>query len=230
MSDERYLVVGAGPGVSFETAVRMAAQGAHVALIGRTEERLRDLADAIHKQSLFAPKPVWSSADAADPASLLAAITSVTQQMGAPTIAHFNVSEWIPGGPLDVSADAVAHGLMSGTVAGLVMAQCVAPAMLDACIGTLLYTGGGTADTPMNASTALGLQKAALRNLALALDKAWRDKGIHVGMVMVNGSIKAGGALDPGIIAETFCMLASQTNGDAKHWQLLVELDGKSRA
>ena len=208
----------------------MAAQGAHVALIGRTDERLRDLADAIHEQAPFAAKPVWATADAADPESLSHAIAAITGLMGPPTIAHFNVSEWVPGGPLDVTPTAVAHGLMSGTVAGLVMAQCVAPAMLDAGIGTLLFTGGGTADTPMNASTALGLQKAALRNLVIALDKAWRDKGIHVGMVMVNGSIKAGGALDPGVIAETFCMLAAQTHGDVQQWQLIVELDAKARS
>lgn len=224
MSDERYLVVGAGPGVSFETAVRMAQQGAHVGLIGRTEERLRDLADEIHRRASHAARPVWAAADAADPSSLTQAIAEVTEQMGAPTIAHFNVSEWIPGGPLEVSADQVAHGLMSGCVAGLVMAQCVAPAMIATGRGTILFTGGGTADTPMNASTALGLQKAALRNLALALAKAWRSKGIHVGMVMVNGSIKAGSALAPEVIAETFCMLAAQTQGNVDQWQVLVEL------
>lgn len=230
MSTEHYLVVGAGPGVSFQTALRMAQQGAAVSLIGRSEERLSELADDIHRHASIAARPVWSTADAADPESLTAAIADVTQRAGAPTVAHFNVSEWIPGGPLDVSAEQVAHGLMAGCVAGLVMAQCVAPAMIDAGRGTVFFTGGGTADTPMNASTALGLQKAALRNLALALDKAWRDKGVHVGMVMVNGSIKAGGALDPSIIAEAFCMLAAQTAGDADEWQVLVELGGKSKA
>jgi NAD(P)-dependent dehydrogenase (short-subunit alcohol dehydrogenase family) len=224
VSNERYLVVGAGPGVSFETAVRMAEQGAHVALIGRTEQRLAELTDDLHARAPHAPRAVWAAADAAEPDSLSAAIHDVTAQIGAPTIAHFNVSEWIPGGPLDVTPEQVAHGLMSGCIAGLVMAQAVAPAMLVAGIGTILFTGGGTADTPMNASTALGLQKAALRNLALALDKAWRPKGIHVAMVMVNGSIKPGSALDPGLIADSFCMLAAQTGGDASAWQSMLEM------
>ena len=224
MSEQRYLVVGAGPGVSFETAARMADQGAHVALIGRTPERLQDLAADLHARAPHAPRAVLAAADAADPVSLTGAIESVTAQMGPVTVAHFNVSEWIPGGPLDVTAEQAAHGLMAGCIAGLVMAQAVAPAMLDAGLGTILFTGGGTADKPMNASTALGLQKAAVRNLALALDKAWRSKGIHVGMVMVNGSIKPGTHLDPGLIADAFCMLAAQTDGDQAQWQTIVDL------
>jgi NAD(P)-dependent dehydrogenase (short-subunit alcohol dehydrogenase family) len=114
--------------------------------------------------------------------------------------ALFNVSAWVPGG-LNSDLDAVSSGLDAGVVAALAMTQAVVPRMLTQSSPRILFTGGGTADSPMVASIGLGLQKAALRNLAVALDKDLRETTIAVRTLTIRGSIAPGTAFDPDRIA-----------------------------
>ncbi|MEC7001346.1 MAG: SDR family oxidoreductase, partial [Actinomycetota bacterium] len=121
--------------------------------------------------------------------------------------ALFNVSAWVPGG-LNSDLDAVSSGLDAGVVAALAMTQAVVPRMLTQSSPRILFTGGGTADSPMVASIGLGLQKAALRNLAIARDKDQRETPIAVRTLTIRGSIAPETAFDPDRIARALWDIA----------------------
>ena len=110
------------------------------------------------------------------------------------------MSAWVPGG-LNSDLDAVSSGLDAGVVAALAMTQAVVPRMRTQSSPRILCTGGGTADSPMVASIGHGLQKAALRNLAIALDKDLRETPIAVRPLTIRGSLAPGTAFDPDRIA-----------------------------
>ena len=61
----------------------------------------------------------------------------------------------------------------------------------------------------MVASIGLGLQKAALRNLAIALDKDLRETTIAVRTLTIRGSINPGTAFDPDRIARALWQIAN---------------------
>jgi NAD(P)-dependent dehydrogenase (short-subunit alcohol dehydrogenase family) len=129
----------------------------------------------------------------------------------------------VMGQPTEVAPDAVAAALAVGVVAGVVCAQDLAPAMRTAGGGSLLFTGGGTALKPWAAGTAIGLQKAALRNYVLALHDELAPLGIHAGMVTVHGMIAPATAYDPDLIAEAFWGLHTQPRVE---WAAEVDFTG----
>jgi NADP-dependent 3-hydroxy acid dehydrogenase YdfG len=71
------VVTGATSGIGAATARRLAEGGAAVAIVGRREERLRDLADELGAQGVV---PV--AADVSDPEAVAAAAESVRRELG----------------------------------------------------------------------------------------------------------------------------------------------------
>ncbi len=111
----------------------------------------------------------------------------------------------------------------------LAMAQAVVPVMRRApgTPRTLLFTGGGTADFPMRASLALGLEKAALRNLALGLDAELREEGIHVATLTVYGIVAPETPFAPTAIADAMAELIDESESASEHWTTVGEFRGR---
>jgi NAD(P)-dependent dehydrogenase (short-subunit alcohol dehydrogenase family) len=198
-SPRHVLVVGAGPGIGASFA-RLALQGdSHVTLAARSPSKLEQLVSELHVDGV---RIDVVPADAAGPVSLRETLDDYAKACEVPIdCALFNVSTWVPGG-LDSDLAAVAEGLSAGVVSGLAMAQAVVPRMRELPAARILFTGGGTADSPMTSGVGLGLQKAALRNLAIALDKDLADTNIRVRTLTIRGSIAPGTAFDPDLIAQ----------------------------
>jgi len=163
----RILIVGAGPGLGMAFARRALAGGSDVTLAARSPEKLEGLVSELGPSG---DRVATLVVDASQPTALRDTVASYAVACDpAIKCALFNVSAWVPGG-LDSDLNAVSSGLDAGVVAALAMTQAVVPRMLTQSSPRILFTGGGTADSPMVASIGLGLQKAALRNLAIALD------------------------------------------------------------
>ncbi len=208
------VVVGAGPGLGLALARRFAREGYALALLARAPERL-DLAGLAGATT--------HAVDLADRPALVAALADVRARHGDPEVLLFNASATVMGQPTEVDPDAVAAALAVGVVAGVVCAQELAPAMRTAGAGSLLFTGGGTALKPWAAGTAIGLQKAALRNYALALHDELTPLGVHAGMVTVHGMIAPATPYAPDLIAEAFWGLHTQPRGE---WAAEVDFTG----
>lgn len=188
------VVVGAGPGLGLAVGRRFAREGFRLALLARTPERLdRTGLDAL-------PVPV----DLADESALRDALGQVRAAVGDPAVLVFNASEYVEGTPTQVTYEAFLHGFRVGVAAALVAVQEVAPAMRAAGRGSVLLTGGGLGLTPWAPATGLGVQKAALRNLAFAAAQELSPDGVHVATVTIKGVIKPGTATDPALVAERF--------------------------
>ena len=192
------LIVGAGPGLGRAFARRALAGGADVTLAARSADTLDEMVSHPGPEGgRVTPLVV----DASQPTALRDTVATYADACDpAIDCALFNVSAWVPGG-LNSDLDAVSSGLDAGVVAALAMTQAVVPRMLTQSSPRILFTGGGTADSPMVASIGLGLQKAALRNLAIALDKDLRETTIAVRTLTIRGSISPGTAFDPDRIA-----------------------------
>lgn len=151
--------------------------------------------------------------DASDPASVCEVIADHARSVDVPIdVALFNVSAWVPGG-WDTELAEAETALRSGVLSGWAMAQALIPSMCDLPQATLLFTGGGTADHPMTASLALGLQKSALRNLALGLDADLADTSIRARTLTIRGTIARDTPFDPDRIAAALLSLVGDSEG-----------------
>lgn len=194
------LIVGAGPGIGSHVAHLASASGAAVTLVARKQSTLDDTrAQLIANDATSQVRTLV--ADAADPEGLAAVLAAYADNAQPPVdLALFNVSLWVPGG-LDADLDEVTTGMQAGAVSALAMAQALAPTMKEAPAAAFAFTGGGSADAPMAASLALGMQKAAMRNAAFGLAKALDGTVIAVKTLTIRGTIAAGTAFDPAVIA-----------------------------
>jgi NAD(P)-dependent dehydrogenase (short-subunit alcohol dehydrogenase family) len=213
-------IVGAGPGMGMALARRFGRFGAPVALIARGGERL-----AQHVEELAAVGVAAHAfpADVGHEPSLRLALEGFAAAHGAPAVLIHNASANLPGVPSQVPPDDVLAGFRVGVLSALVALQEVAPAMTAAGRGTFLVTGGGVALTPWPGATALSIQKAGVRALALAAARELAPAGIHVATVTVAGVISAGSAFDPDKITAAFWHLHAQAPAD---WETEVVFRG----
>ena len=199
------LIVGAGPGLGRAFARRALAGGADVTLAARSADTRDEMVSHPGPEGRRVTPLV---VDESQPTALRDTVATYADACDpAIDCALFNVSAWVPGG-LNSDLDAVSSGLDAGVVAALAMTQAVVPRMLTQSSPRILFTGGGTADSPMVASIGLGLQKAALRNLAIALDKDLRETTIAVRTLTIRGSIAPETAFDPDRIARALWDIA----------------------
>jgi NADP-dependent 3-hydroxy acid dehydrogenase YdfG len=175
-------VVGIGPGNGEAIVRRLAADGFAVAMLSRQTE----LSSALAKEL---PGALAIAADAADPASLGAGIDRVAAELGQVHTLVYNAGSGTFGTALEVTAAQLESSLRVNAVGALVAAQRVAPAMIAAGEGNVVFIGA-TASLRGNVKTAaFAPAKAAQRSLAQSLAKLLGPKGVHVSLVIVDGVI-----------------------------------------
>jgi len=194
------VVVGAGPGMGQALARRFGSEGFTMALIARRPEALDSYVTALSADGISARGFV---ADIAIESSLRGAFAQIREQLGDPDVLLFNASSNPPGRPEDISADDCVEAYKIGALGALICAQEVCPAMRGTGTGSVFFTGSGLALKPWPQSTALGMAKAALRNLVAGLATDLAGTGIHVGSVVINGLVGKPG-FEPHVIAERF--------------------------
>lgn len=70
--------------------------------------------------------------------------------------------------------------------------------------GTMIFTGGGVADTPAIKNASMSLGKAALKNYVYALGKELKSEGVFVGLVTITKGIQPNTDYSPDIIADLY--------------------------
>ena len=203
--------VGAGLGASLARAFTRDA-GLKVVVAARRREKL----DAIARETGAGA----ITCDATDAAAVAAMFVQAAQQLGgAPEVVVYNASQRVRGPFIEVDAAAVAKALAVTALGGFHVAQQAARRMLPMGRGVILFTGASASVKGYPQSAAFAMGKFALRGLAQSMARELAPQGIHVGHVIVDGSIRPPGEtevagddkqLDPDAIAATYVHLLAQ--------------------
>ena len=203
--------VGAGLGASLARAFTRDA-GLKVVVAARRREKL----DAIARETGAGA----ITCDATDAAAVAAMFEEAAQQLGgAPEVVVYNASQRVRGPFVEVDAAAVAKALAVTALGGFHVAQQAARRMLPMGRGVILFTGASASVKGYPQSAAFAMGKFALRGLAQSMARELAPQGIHVGHVIVDGSIRPPGEtevagddkqLDPDAIAATYVHLLAQ--------------------
>jgi NAD(P)-dependent dehydrogenase (short-subunit alcohol dehydrogenase family) len=205
-------IIGYGPGVSGAVAEAFAREGYPLALIARDPSKLDSAVQALRSKGMDAR---GFTADAGDAASLTAALAAAKADLGDAEVLHYNAALWRPGPVLETTPDSFDEDFRVAVTGALVAARALAPAMIAAGRGTLLFTGGGLALYPSPQAPSLSVGKAGIQALALMLAEELAPHGIRVGTVTIAGEVAPGTAFAPEKIAQAFLSLY-RTLPDAK--------------
>jgi NAD(P)-dependent dehydrogenase (short-subunit alcohol dehydrogenase family) len=96
--------------------------------------------------------------------------------------------------------------------------------MRDRGSGTVLATGGGSADRPIASMASLGVQKAGLRALVEVQAAGLAPDGIHVATVTVRGFVGEEKQIPPDRVAALYAELVAETAGPPENWRTVVDL------
>ena len=176
------LITGAGPGTGAALARRFAADGYRVALLARDAARLDKLAGEL-------PGAVAFPADVADLAALRATLGRVRAQLGAPSVLLHNAVAGGFGGFESVTPEALEQRFRVNVTSLLVLAQELAPAMVEAGQGAIVVTGNTSALRGKAGFAGFAPTKAAQRILAESLARSLGPKGVHVAYVVIDAVI-----------------------------------------
>jgi NADP-dependent 3-hydroxy acid dehydrogenase YdfG len=218
MSNKVVVVVGAGPGVGASVARRFGREGYDVALLARSEAYLERLGGELQEAGVTAG---WAPVDITDAEELSAAIERFGRHLGHIDALHFNPSVFRQRDPLHLTAAELLEDVHVGVAALLTAVQAARPSMPAGARVTV--TGSMAADHPWHEACSLGVQKAALRNLVLSLDRTLAPDGIRAMSLTVQGTLAAGTAFSPDRVADA--IYAAATAPDDQ-WRAEVPFEG----
>ncbi len=205
---EVLVVVAAGPGLGRAVALRFAREGAAVGLVARSTDKLGDLVSEV--AAAGARAVATAAADVGDESALRRALGVLRAELGEATALVYNGSAYVEGSVTALPAERLRLALDVGVVGALVAAQEAVPAMRAAGRGTVLLTGSVAADRASTSAAAVGVAKAALRNLARSLHKEVAGDGVRVTTVTIDGVLAGPSALDVDEIADLYWRLHTQ--------------------
>ena len=215
------LVIGAGPGIAAATARRLGGDGYAVSLVARREAPLAELGSTLRADGV----PVrWATADAAVPDELTDAAQGLLDATGPVDVLLYNVSIGRQAGIPELSPEDLLTDLAAGAVGLQAAVRAVLPGMRERGSGTVLVTGGGSADRPMTSMATLGVQKAALRALAQVQAQALAPEGVHVATVTIRGLVGEDRQITPERIADLYAELVAETAGPRENWRSVVDV------
>ncbi|MEV6591303.1 SDR family NAD(P)-dependent oxidoreductase [Streptomyces acidicola] len=177
-------IVGAGPGLGLSIAKVFGGHGFDVALVSRSKDKLDTLAAELAEAGITAE---GFPADVADSAQLTTALEQAIARFGRIDVLEFSPHAGLTmTAPQDVTVDVLRPQIDSLLYGAVTAVQTVLPGMLEAGVGTLLFTTGGGALTPYPMLADANIAQAGQRNWALNLHNTLADQGIYTANVAIN--------------------------------------------
>jgi NAD(P)-dependent dehydrogenase (short-subunit alcohol dehydrogenase family) len=179
------IVIGVGPdrGLGGQLCKRFAAEGLHVLVAGRTQEKLDAIVDGITQAGGSAEARV---ADATSESDVQALFERAGDELD---LAIYNAGNNTPGRIADMEAAYFEKSWRIGCFGGFLFGREAVRRMAPQGRGTLLFTGASASLRGRAHFGAFNSAKSALRTLAQAMAKEYAEDGIHVGHVVVDGPI-----------------------------------------
>lgn len=197
----KLLLIGMGPGIGLAIAKRFGREGFEIHMIGREPEKMRAFEQDLAAEGIRSKGYAVEIGDASAYAQQLAQIAAQHRDLD---ILHYNASAFNPALPSEMALPVFREDLQVNITGALMAVQAFFPLLKAHGKGTMFFTGGSTAlEAPANLFS-LGIGKAGMRNLALALAEECAPLGIRVATLTIWGMVRFGTANDPNLIAAEF--------------------------
>ena len=163
------VVTGASSGIGKATAKHFAAEGAHVALLARTESDLEDVAKSIRDSG---GRATVFPVDLSDREAVERVAAEIQTELGDPTILvnSAGVGSWVAAWEADPGE--VEHNTAVTAFGAYNLVRQFLPAMLEQNHGHIVFIESPTAHTPISGATPYQVARYALRGLSESL---WMD-------------------------------------------------------
>ena len=176
------LVAGVGRGTGGAVARRFATAGYRVALLARSEGRLKEF-EAKLDGSLAIP------CDVSNEAAINEAVATCMSEMGVPDVVVHNTPRGLFGTFQEIDPKDMEEAFRVNTMSLLYLARAVAPDMVNRGSGAIIVTGNTSAFRGKPDYSGFAPTKAAQRILAESMARDLGPKGIHVAYVMIDAVI-----------------------------------------
>jgi len=157
--------------------------GLHVFIAGRTLTRIQERAREIEQAG---GKATAICTDASDEKQVIELLKEAGNEL---ILAVYNAGNNFPGQIIDMDANYFENSWKSCCYSGFLFGRQALRYMVPTGKGTLLFTGSSTSLRGRPNFGAFNSAKAGLRTLAQAMAKEYGPHGIHIGHVVVDGSI-----------------------------------------
>ena len=225
------VVVGIGPKNGAAFARELHAAGYAVALVSRSTELSQKLASELGDARAYA-------CDAGLPEEVDRTFAAIRADLGEPEVLVYNAGSGSWKGFDETTPADLTRALAINALGFMTSAQAVLPAMRKAKRGTIIVVGATASLRGKPKTTAFAAAKAAQRSLAQSLARQFWPEGIHVSLLIVDGSIGEAGVaagaaagtgatvkqLDPSDIAKAALSLVRQSSSA---WSFEVDLRPK---
>jgi len=198
LDGKRAIVTGGGQGIGRGIALALAAEGAAVALVGRTESKLLAVAAEIGKPGGTA-LPI--AADVTRPADIQRCVAHAASELGGIDILVNNAQIPALGSILDVTDEAFTACWESGPLAAFRLMKACRPHLRPGSV--IINLGSSTAVNPLPAGRGVyAAAKAATQTLSRVAAAEWGPDGIRVITVLPAASSPSSDAWRQGNPAE----------------------------
>lgn len=224
------VISGVGTGLSRSAAFKLSREGYAVALIARSQNATRAIAEEIRRaggESL----PVQG--DMTVPEQARSAFDAIRQALGPPQVLVANAGGRVRKPFLELTPVDMRLVWEQNVMAGYLAAQEVLPDMLRQGKGTILFVGATASVSAAAESAAFAGGKFGVRALAFSLAREFSPRGIHVAHLVIDGGIDtekrrrrapeaaSENFLSPDAIADTMFHLIGQ---DRSAWTMELDL------
>ena len=172
------LVTGASRGIGAAVARRLAASGARVALLARSKDTLRSLAEELGGGA------IGLACDVRDTVTLARALDQLPDLLGgAPNIVVNNAGAFVIAPALETTVEAFAETLAVNLTAPFAVVRALLPAMTKAGGGHVVTIGSIADRSTYPGNAAYAASKHGLRALHEVLRAELRASGVRVSLV-----------------------------------------------
>lgn len=176
------VVVGVGPGNGAALARRFAAEGFAVALLARTAETTRKLAEDLPDARAYV-------CDVTDAGSVTRTFDAIGREMGPVHTVVYNAGTGTWGTIEEVDAAALENAFRVNTVGLLLCTQQALPSMKVQGGGNIVVIGATASRRGVARTAAFAPAKAGQRSLAESMARHLWPQGIHVALIIVDGVV-----------------------------------------
>ena len=211
MSSPICAIIGVGPKNGAAFATRFSDAGYRIALLSRSTNFSEELASNLSDARCYV-------CDASDPVSVASAFSQLQAELGDVDVLIYNAGSGSWQTVEEITPDGFEHSWRVNALGTLVASQQVIPAMKRKGSGHIIIVGATASLRGRPKTTGFAAAKAAQRSLAQSMAKHLGPFGIHVSLLIIDGSIAAAGSaeatrgerLDPRDIAEVAHYLTTQ--------------------